>query len=370
MNISVAGAGSMPIVAEVAAVVIAHIIGAWLITYLLHSTVLILLARVVEHVRDEPALQAVAWRTAIVGPLFTASVHTAIPFGSPFRVNAEPAGTVLGPRPVLALLIAVFWCVLISIRLIGFIRAEHRARVALGPRHRSVDLHHLRMLATQANAARMRRGPILTTSRRIFSPVAILPGEICVPDGVFDQLDTAGQNALLAHELAHHARRDPLWCGAATAIAAVCVFQPLNTYAVTRLRRASEHAADARAVDATGQPLALALGLAALAPHALRCAPLRTAATGSPVVERVRRILEGRTPQRSRPGLAALHVTALLGTCLALGPGVNFTVDHAANSIPSLTPSRAEPTPQMMEIRVLERRMRDVERAVARAIRL
>jgi beta-lactamase regulating signal transducer with metallopeptidase domain len=360
----------MPIIAEVAAVVVAHIIGAWLITYLLHSTVLILLARVVEHVRDEPALQAVAWRTAIVGPLLTASVHTVLPFGSPFRLSAEPAGTVLGPRPVLALVIAVVWCVLIFVRMIRFIRAEHRARVALGPRYRSANPHYLRMLAAQANAAGMRRVPILTTSRRIFSPAAILPGEICVPDGVFDRLDSAGQNALLAHELAHHARRDPLWCGIATAVATVCIFQPLNTYAVTRLRRASEHAADARAVDATGEPLALALGLAALAPHALRGARLRTAATGSPLVERIRRILDGRAPRRSRPALAALHVTALLGICLALGPGVNFTVDNAANSIPSLTPSRAEPTPQMMEIRVLERRMRDVERSVGRAIRL
>jgi beta-lactamase regulating signal transducer with metallopeptidase domain len=271
---------------------------------------------------------------------------------------------------VLALLIAVVWCVLISVRLIGFIRAEHRARVALGPRHRSANPDYRRMLAAQASAAGMRRVPILTTSRRIFSPVAILPGEICVPDGVFDRLDSAGQNALLAHELAHHARRDPLWCGIATAVATVCAFQPLNMYAVTRLRRASEHAADAHAVDATGEPLALALGLAALAPHALRGARLRTAATGSPLVERIRRILDGRAPRRSRPALAALHVTALLGICLALGPGVNFTVDNAANSIPSLTPSRAEPTPQMMEIRVLERRMRDVERSVGRAIRL
>jgi beta-lactamase regulating signal transducer with metallopeptidase domain len=359
----------MPIVAEVAAVVLAHVIGAWLITYLLHSSVLILLARVVEQVRDEPALQAVAWRTAVVGPLLTASVHTVMPFGSPLRLSAEPAGTVLGPRPVLALLIAVVWCVLISVRLIGFIRTEHRARAALGLRHRSVNPHHLRMLAAQANAAGMRRVPILTTSRAIFSPVAILPGEICVPDGVFDRLDAAAQDALLAHELAHHARRDPLWCGFATAVATVCVFQPLNIYAVARLRRASEHAADSRAVDATGDPLALALGLAALAPHALRGVRLRTAATGSPLVERIRRILDGRAPQRSRPR-AALHVAMLLGICLALGPGVNFTIDNAANSIPSLTPSRAEPTPQMIEIRVLERRMRDVERSIGRAIRL
>lgn len=360
----------MPIVAEVVVVVLAHVIGAWLITYLLHSTVLILLARVVEHMRDEPAFQAVAWRTAIIGPLFTASVHTALPFGSPFRLSAEPAGAVLGPRPMLALLIAVVWCALMSVRLIGFIRAERRARAALGPRQRSANPHHLRMLAAHANAAGMRRPPILTTSRRIFSPVAILPGEICVPDGVFDGLTIAGQNALLAHELAHHARRDPLWCGVATAVAAVCVFQPLNPFAVRRLRRASEHAADAHALYMTRDPLALAHALAELAPHALRGARLRIAATGSPLVERIRRILDGRPSQRARPGLAMFQVVVLLGICFAVGPGVNFTVDNAANSIPSLTPSRAEPTPQMIEMRVLERRMRDVERSFERAIRL
>jgi beta-lactamase regulating signal transducer with metallopeptidase domain len=360
----------MPIAAEVAVVVLAHVIGAWLITYLLHSTVLILLARVVERMRDEPALHAVAWRTAIVGPLFTASVHTALPFGSPFRLSAEPAGAVLGPRPMLALLITVAWCALMSVRLIGFIRAERRARAALGLRHPSANPHHLRMLAAHANAAGMRRTPILTTSHRIFSPVAILPGEICVPDGVFDGLTIAGQNALFAHEIAHHARRGPLWCGVATAVAAVCIFQPLNTYAVQRLRRASEHAADAQALHVTRDPLALASALAQLAPHALRGARLRTAAIGSPLVERIRRILDGRAPQRSRRGLAAIQITLLLGICLALGPGVNFTIDNAANSIPSLTPSRAEPTPQMLEMRMLQRRVRDVERSVERAIRL
>jgi Zn-dependent protease with chaperone function len=340
----------------------------------LHSTVLMLLARVLEHAHDRPALHAVAWRTAIIGPLFTASVHTALPFGSPFRVSAEPAGVVLGPRPVLSLLIVAVWCAFVAVRLIGFARAEIRARAALGPRKPSANALHLRTLAAHAERVGLRSLPRLTTSPRIFSPAAILPAEICVPGSLFDELTTASQDALLAHEMAHIARRDPLWCGAATAIAAVCVFQPLTPWAVRRLRRASEHAANAMAVRLTGEPLELARALAALAPHALRGARLRTAATGSPLVDRIRRILGTPLPQQSGSRAAGFLALTLLGTCLALGPGVNFTVDNAANSIPSLTPSRAEPTPQMIEIRNVDRRLRDIERTIDRrfsaAIRL
>jgi Zn-dependent protease with chaperone function len=117
-------------------------------------------------------------------------------------------------------------------------------------------------------------------------------GEIVIPAGIFERLARDEQRALFAHELAHHARRDPLWNGAAAAVAAVCCFQPLCTRALRRLRSASEQAADAAAVRATADPLALARALAALAPFSLRGPLLRTAATGSPLFERVRRILE------------------------------------------------------------------------------
>ncbi|MEX2108973.1 MAG: M56 family metallopeptidase [Gemmatimonadaceae bacterium] len=359
----------MPIVVEVIAVVLAHAIGAWLITYLLHSTVLIAAAHLSERIRSEPALHAVAWRTALLAPLFTASLHTALPFGSPLRMGTEPAGAVLGPRPVLSLIIVACWCVLVAVRLIAIVRAELRARAAMSPRIESSDTRYLRMLATLSNAAGMRRSPRLTTSPRIFSPAALAPGEICIPDRIFDELTPGQQHALLAHEVAHLVRHDPLWCGAATAVAALCFFQPLNTHALRRLRRSTEHAADARALHHKADPLALGEALAALAPHALRSQQLRTAATGSPVLERIQRILDQPAQQHSARWIGAVQVIALVGLCLAIGPGVNFNVDDAANSIPSLTPSRAEPTPQMIEMRHLDRRLRVAERVVERRVR-
>jgi Zn-dependent protease with chaperone function len=358
----------MPLFVEVAAVVLAHAIGAWLFTYLLHSTVMISLARLLERLRNEPALRAAVWRAAIIGPLFTASLHTALPFGSPFRLSSEPAGVVLGPRPALSLLIIVCWCALIAVRVISIVRAEMRGRAAIGARHSSTNAQHLGMVAACARAAGLRRVPRLTTSQRTFSPAALVPYEICVPHGIFDDLSESEQNALFAHEVAHHARRDPLWCGAASAIAAVCFFQPLNGLAARRLKLASEQAADAQAISDTRDPLALARALTALAPYALRGAQMRTAATGSPLVERIRRMLAHTAPQPQRHSrwLAAAHVLTIVGVCLALGPGVNFRPDNAANSIPSLTPSRAEPTAQMLEIRQFDRKMRAVQHRVER----
>lgn len=357
----------MPIIAEVATVVLAHAIGAWLATYLLHSTVLHVLASAIERVRADAALHAVAWRTVLIAPVFTASLHTALPFGSPFRLSTDPAGAVLGPRPVFALLVVVLWYVIVTVRVISLTRAERRERASLGERRRCSDARLLKMLGSQAAAAGMRRAPRLTTSRRIVSPVAIARGEVCIPTGIFEQLGGDEQHALLAHEVAHLARRDPLWSGAAVAVAAVCWFQPLNRRALRRLGRASELAADACAVRMTGEPLALARALAALAPHVVRGPRLRTAATGSPLLERVRCILDVHTTRRpSSRATAVLLAGVLIGVCLAVGPGVNFTIRNAANSIPSLTPSPAEPSREMLEIRRVNRRLLAVERSITR----
>jgi hypothetical protein len=70
-------------------------------------------------------------------------------------------------------------------------------------------------------------------------------------------------------------------------------------------------------------------------------------------------------PYRSRR--AAIPLTGvLIGICLAAGPGVNFTIDNAATSIPALAPSSAEPTAEMLEMRRLNRRLLAAERSIIR----
>lgn len=359
----------MPILVQVIAVVLAHAIGAWLLTYLLHSTLLIVLARGIERTHAHPSLTAVAWRTAIFGPLFTASLHTAVPFGSPFRMSAEPAGAVLGSRPVLSLVVVACWCTIVAVRVIGSVRAGLHGRATLGTRRPCTDPQLRHRFALRTRASGLRRMPKLTTSHASFSPAALAPAEVCLPAAVFNTLPPAQQDALLAHELAHVARHDPAWCGAARVLADTCVFQPLNRYALRRLHHATEHAADARAIGETGDALSLALALEALAPYTLNGAAAGTRATGSPLVERVRRILDqaaqggDRTRRGGGHGTTFVCVMLLLGACLAAGPGVNFTSANAAASIPALRPSSAPPTAEMLAMREVNRHLRELARS-------
>jgi hypothetical protein len=46
-------------------------------------------------------------------------------------------------------------------------------------------------------------------------------------------------------------------------------------------------------------------------------------------------------------------------TLSMLAPGVSLSVDAAANRIPWLTPSKAEPNARMLEVRRFERGLRD-----------
>ena len=349
--------------AEVAGVVVAHAIVAWVITYLLHSTVLYGVARLLERLHDDPEWRSVVWRTAIFGPLVTASLQTAWPVGAPVRIGPETPGALLGPNPLLALSLVAAWVTVIGARAVAVVRAELRARTALGPRRVSRDPHLRRLLEEAAASAGLRRTPLLTISRSSFSPAALAPAEVCLPLRIFAGLPAEQRRALLAHEVAHLTRRDPLWSGAATALVRVLSFQPLSRSALVRLRRAAEHAADARAL-ATSSPLDLARALAAIAPFALTAAGAGAAATGAPIAERVARILDPATPP-ARP-LAALHLATTLlmlaGGCLALGPGVSFTPETAAESIPWLTPSRQEPNVRMLEVRNFDRELRTLVR--------
>lgn len=353
----------LPPMVEVAGVVVAHAIVAWVIAYLLHSTLLYGVARLLERLRDDPEWRSVVWRTAIFAPLVTASLQTAWPVGAPVRIGPEAPGALLGPNPLFALSLVALWVMVIGARAVSVVRAELRARAALGPRRVSRDPHLRRRLEEATASAGLRRTPLLTTSRDSFSPAALAPMEVCVPGRIFAGLPSEQQCALLAHEVAHLARRDPLWSGAAAAVARVLSFQPLNRSALVRLRRAAEHAADARAL-ATTRPLDLARALAAIAPFALTAVATGAAATGAPITERVARILDPATP-RARP-LAALRLAAtilmLAGGCIALGPGVSFTPESAAESIPWLTSSRQEPNVRMLEVRSFDRELRALVR--------
>ncbi len=96
-------------------------------------------------------------------------------------------------------------------------------------------------------------------------PLALSRGRIVLPPRFLDELDREQQQAALAHELAHVIRRDPEWRIAIDIIERVLCFQPLNRLARARLSDAAEFLCDEWAVQQTQSPLALARCLSVVA---------------------------------------------------------------------------------------------------------
>ncbi len=94
----------------------------------------------------------------------------------------------------------------------------------------------------------------------VFRPCVILPAMTLV-----ERLDAKQIEGMLAHELAHHRRCDPLWALLAHLSVHAFWFQPLLRLVRRNMRRDAEHLADAIAYRTLGDGLGLARCLAALA---------------------------------------------------------------------------------------------------------
>jgi HEAT repeat protein len=161
---------------------------------------------------------------------------------------------------------------------------------------------------------------------RISSPIALGLAEICLPESALLDLDPEEQRAMLAHELAHLARRDPLWLAFASVVERVLWIQPLNRVARRRIVTSAEYLCDEWAVRRTGSGVALARCLAQVAEW-IQTSPLGVPVAGmaeerSLLVSRVEKLLAGaRHDSRSRGVLAVASVAVVFAT-IALVPGV------------------------------------------------
>ena len=130
------------------------------------------------------------------------------------------------------------------------------------------------------------------------------------------------QEGMLAHELAHLARWDPLWLVISHVLTCVFFFQPLNWVARRRLREISEMLSDEWAVRRTGRPLSLAACLAEVAGWSAvrRSLPVPGMADRpSHLARRIRRLLDGRSPEKParRIWLAAAMLVLLIAVAAA-----------------------------------------------------
>jgi bla regulator protein blaR1 len=209
----------------------------------------------------------------------------------------------------------------------------------------------LRRLAPRAALGR----PVeLSCSHRVPVPVAlgVARPEVCVPPRVLSHLDPEQQESLLAHELAHLVRRDPLWLALTQALASVLFFQPLNWVARRRLRDISELLCDEWAVARTGRPLSLAGCLAEVAQWSLPAGPPLPApclaVRRSQLGLRIRRLLDRGTAEPAAfPRWGVLLMAGALLAFAAIAPEVSARADDPTPQAAVAAPATPEPAPAL-----------------------
>jgi len=275
---------------------------AWILTYLIHSSVLIGLALLVSRRLRERrlALQEMLIRAAILGAIATSTVQFSAdirPYAGRFDISgagaretgplppvfdlvvpiaARPAATLTAPAaiPSPPLAVVASWEV-------GFVLAwligAFVGLVRLVLSRRQLDML-LRLSSPLTDGPLMRTARALARSLRLphvrfsSSPAITAPfttgwrrAEICFPHQALHRLPLQEQEGLCAHELAHVARRDAAWLALYRGIEAVFFFQPLNGWARARLQELAECLADDEAASFTRNRLALARSLVAVA---------------------------------------------------------------------------------------------------------
>jgi len=209
---------------------LAGIAVAWLITFAAHSCVIVgvgvVLARLCRRCGSVSG-EEVVWRVAAFAALGTATAHMLlhepwwpalahISYGADGGAGlpSEPSALVGAfgefgwPAAVIlvALLVSALRLVRWSVTRFRLARFLRQRRAETGPTRKALD-----ELVTTTGSQVL---PRLTVHDELASPVAfgVLRPEIAVPAWALE-FDADTQRSLLAHELAHLCRRDPLWRG-------------------------------------------------------------------------------------------------------------------------------------------------------------
>lgn len=370
---------------------------AWLLTYGIHSSLLLAAAWLVSG-RLSPAVGESVWKAALVGGLFTASLqlalgHGALPaapavagpssqamFSSLDGAGAagtagtaqDPAATVapaavpaatLASSPNLAPAgataadwvaqaqrqtwtrsVASFWLLCSGALLLVLAVSYRRLRRRLADRTFITSGPVFRLFEGLLHRTGVARQPRLSRTGALQVPIAqgVLQPEICLPERAL-HLEKDEQESLLAHELAHLVRRDPTWLLFSRTLESLFFFQPLNFVARKKLQEIAELRCDDWAARSTGRPASLARCLTEVAGWGLehRRSPVPAMATTEKGLRhRVCRLLqpisESRSPRWLQPALGA----ALLAFAL-IAPGV-----VPASEVPAPEPPEAPAAPE------------------------
>jgi beta-lactamase regulating signal transducer with metallopeptidase domain len=241
-------------------------------------------------------------------------------------------------------LVTLFWLLgagLMLVRHVAALRAltriEQRPSQMLPAEwQRRVDEMRAALGITRAVAVRLSSDVIIPFAARSLRPAIWLPLSL-LTRAPADQIE-----ALLAHELAHVARRDWLWNGVQCVVESLLFYHPATWWLSRRIRQEREHACDDLAVVACGDAIALAEALTALERQRHAAPHLVLSANGGSLMQRVTRLISG-PPSRGRWGalalLGALTVSgAFLVTQIALAGGRFPDLEVTASTTGTLSP--------------------------------
>jgi bla regulator protein blaR1 len=179
-----------------------------------------------------------------------------------------------------------------------------------------------------------KRTVALLESTLVQTPIAIgwLKPFVLLPIGLVNRLSVAEVEAVLAHELAHIARRDWVFNLIQAFIESLFYHHPAVWWMSGVVRRERENCCDDAALAATGNPLAFAKALVQVQELAIPVPVLALAMSGAnrrrPLLDRVRRILN-QPQQKQQQVMEKITATVILLALLAL-------VGMKANSVPAI----------------------------------
>jgi uncharacterized protein (TIGR03435 family) len=289
----------------------------------------------------------------LVSPAVTAVVMTSgsrTPFAQSVHLLRSPQGAVLGfaitppwsqpagthasalsaaPRVTLPASIdtdtvfsavVTIWLAGVSILLLRLMAGCWRVR-RLHAAARLEDISPSQSLAEQIAARLGLQRPFsVVDSTRVTTPTVIgwLRPIVLLPVAAMSGLSPRQVEAILAHELAHIRRHDFAINLLQTLAETILFYHPAVWWLSARIRTEREHCCDDVAVAVSGDAAEYAAALAELASWSLGRQGLAIAATGGPLVDRVRRLL--RLPQSDRtPRRTTVAVAVVLTSVVAIG---------------------------------------------------
>lgn len=336
----------------------------WALTHALWQATVAALVLLLLLTRLQTAQQRYRAAYGTLVAVFAAAVGTFIWVFEPAQVSGNTAslaeettflGTILLETPAFDAEIGASFSnwleanhlLIVAVWLLGFVFFLLRLGGGLWQVHRlrTRDVRALEA-AWQEKARNLSERIGVTQSVRLFESVRVqvpltlgyLKPVILLPLGFVNQLSLAEVEAVLAHELAHIARRDWVFNLLQAFIESLFYYHPAVWWVSQIIRRERENACDDVALSATGNPIAFARALVQVQEMATPLPALALGLSGKrrrPLLERVRRILNQSPPQQKHQAMEKITATVILIALLAI-------VGLRANSVPSFESALAQ----------------------------